>query len=176
MKQNRCVMILGGMTVLSLILVLIFGTVWQNIWLLGMGAEEWSFFAAWSTAVLLVLTLAALWLSRYPGHRVAVVIVTVLMLGAVLLFAFAQYVFRADHSYQVYTSPDGQHTVIVEVESFLLNSWGAFYQQTSPVTREKIGSFNLGDFYPNIEFDFIWGETGCTVDFCGQTVNLEWVQ
>lgn len=176
MKRNCCVRILGCLALLSLILALIFGTVWQNVWLLGMGAEEWIFFAAWSTVVLLVLTLAALWLSRYPRHRVAVVIVTVLVLCVALVFAFAQYVFRADCDYYTFVSPDGQRTVIIREESFLFASWGTFYEQTSPVTIEKIGSFDLHDAFPNGNYTFQWGKTGCEVTFCGESVALTWVK
>lgn len=176
MKQYWFVIILGGLFLLPLALLVVFGTVWQNVWLLGMGAEEWTFFAGWTTVTLFVLLTGVGWLKLHPGHRVAVVIVTLLVLGAVFLFAFSQYIFRADSDYHVYTSPNGQHTVIVKVKSFLLNSWGTFYQQTSPITMERIGSFNLGDYYPGIEFDFVWGETGCQVVFLGETAVLEWVE
>ena len=176
MRKYWSVLLLGGVFVAALLLCILLNTAWSNLWLLGMGADEWAFFTGWAAAFLLVVFLAMGCIQLWPKSKAAVILVLILLIGAMLMVAFAQYAFRADSEYRIYTSDDGQHTLIVEVESFLLNSWGTFYQQTSPVTREKIGAFNLGDYYPDVEFAFIWRETGCTATFCGQTVVLEWVQ
>ena len=147
----------------------------QNRWLFGMGAEEWSFFTGWFMAIYLAVLLAVAWIETFPRHKVAVIILLILVIGVMGLFAFAQYVFQADMDYRVFTSPDGQHTVIVKEESFLAASWGTFYQQTSWCTMEKIGEYWLDEIYPNGNFAFTWGEEGCEVSFCGEKQALQWV-
>ena len=173
MKQYRISKILLILFFLALPLLIFLSA--QNRWLFGMGQEEWTFFTGWSVVIFLVVLLAVAWIETFPQHKVAVIIVLVLILGAMLLVAFAQYVFRADCDYFTFVSPDGQHTVIVKEESFLFASWGTFYQQTSWCTMEQIGRYNLDEVYPNGSFTFTWGEDGCEVSFCGEKQVLNWV-
>lgn len=173
MKQYRISKILLILFFLALPLLIFLSA--QNRWLFGMGQEEWTFFTGWSVVIFLVVLLAVAWIETFPQHKVAAIIMLVLILGAMLLVAFTQYVFRADCDYHTFSSPDGRHTVIVREESFLFSSWGTFYQQTSWCTMEKIGEYWLDEIYPNGNFAFTWGEDGCEVSFCGEKQVLNWV-
>lgn len=175
MKKYWPLILLGGSFLAALLLYILLVTAWSNLWLLGMNAQDWRFFAGWAAACLLVLLLAAACVRRFPGSKVAVIVVLILVTGAMLIAAFADYVFRADCDYYTFVSPDGQHTVIVREESYLFASWGTFYQQTSWCTMEQIGAYNLDEMYPNGSFTFTWCEDGCVVDFCGETRALKWV-
>ena len=175
MKKYWPLLLLSGALLAALLLCILLGTAWSNLWLLEMNAQDWYFFAGWSAAILLALLLAVACVKLFPRSKVAVVIVLILVIGAMLLVAFVQYVFRADCDYYTFVSPDGQHTVIVREESFLFASWGTFYQQTSWCTMEQIGEYWLDEIYPNGNFVFTWGEDGCEVSFCGEKQVLNWV-
>lgn len=175
MKRYRSLIVLGSALLAALLLWILLATAWRNLWLLEMNAQDWSFFAGWAVACLLLLLLAVACVKRFPRSKVAVIIVLVFVIGAMLMAAFAQYVFRADCDYYTFVSPDGQRTVIVREESFLFSSWGTFYQQTSWCTMEKIGEYWLDELYPNGDFAFTWCEDGCKVSFCGEEQVLNWV-
>lgn len=175
MKKYWPLLLLGGVFAAALLLCILLNTAWSNLWLLEMNAQDWYFFAGWVAGLLAVLLLAVGCVMRFPRSKVAVVIVLILVIGAMLLVAFTQYVFRADCDYHTFSSPDGRHTVIVREESFLFSSWGTFYQQTSWCTMEKIGEYWLDEIYPNGNFAFTWGEEGCEVSFCGEKQALQWV-
>lgn len=176
MKRYRCLILLGSLCLAALLLCALLSTAWSNLWLLEMNAQDWRFFAGWAGGLLAVLLLAAGCVMRFPKSKVAVIIVLILVIGAMLLVAFVQYAFRAACDYYTFSSPDGQHTVIVREESFLFSSWGTFYQQTSWCTMEKIGEYWLDEIYPQGNFTFTWGEDGCEVSFCGEKQELKWVR
>ena len=176
MKKYSLLIPFGVMFLLSVTAAILLQTVCSNLWLLGMTAKEWLFFVNWSCALFLILPLGIALLIRFPRYKILILVLLVLLVCAMLLLSFADYVFSADLSCYVFTSADGQHTVIVQEESFLFTSWGTFYELTSPITVEPMGTFELKDAFPQGEYTFQWSETGCEVTFCGETLQLEWAQ
>lgn len=176
MKKCSPLIPIGVLFLLSMVAAILLQTLCSNLWLLGMTAKEWLFFTNWSCGLFLSLLVGAALLIRFPRYKVLIWALLVLLVCAILVLSFADYVFSADLSYYVFTSADGQHTVIVQEESYLFASWGTFYELTSPITVEVLGTFQLKDAFPMGEYTFRWSETGCEVTFCGETLQLEWVR
>jgi hypothetical protein len=176
MKKYSPLIPFGVLFLLSVMAAVLLQTVCSNLWLLGMTAKQWLFFTNWSCALFLILALGIALLIRFPRYKMLIWILLVLLVCGMVLLSFADYVFSADLSYYVFSSADGQHTVIVQEESFLFVSWGTFYELTSPITVETMGTFQLKDAFPKGEYTFRWSETGCEVTFCGETLQLEWVR
>ena len=97
-----------------------------------------------------LLLLLPIWLAVWLWHLasakwvrcvVVVLLILVLVVG-VLYFGITYLVDYALVEYATYTSPDGEHTVVVQTCSFLVLEWGTVYEKTSAITMREIGGFD----------------------------------
>ena len=96
-----------------------------------------------------LLLLLPIWLAVWLWHLVKakwVRCVVIVLLILVLLFGVLYFgvTYLADYAlteYAVYTSPDGEHTVVVQTCSFSVLEWGTVYEKTSAITLREIGDF-----------------------------------
>lgn len=73
-------------------------------------------------------------------------------------FALGAYAFSSvPGEFHSFTSPDGQHSIVVERRSYFAVEWGTVYEMTSPITMKKIGQIR-GGFFPE-SMEIIWHET-----------------
>ncbi len=115
------------------------------LWLGGIATAHLSFF--FTCAVIL---LVPIWLFAFLWCRISSKAARI-MIGAVLalLLVPALWVQSFDYAwnisaekYQVYTSADEAHTVVVMDASYFHSVYGDVYQMTSRITMAKIGSFH----------------------------------
>lgn len=72
------------------------------------------------------------------------------------LIAFAQFIFSGiSGSYRSYSSPNGQHTIVLQHQSTFAKEWSHVYEMTSPFTMKEIGS-NGSSGYSFDHIEIIW--------------------
>lgn len=123
---------------------LFFGFTVAEIWLLVWRLKSKN---RWWKKAVAVLLLAALWL-----------VCAYFTLG---MLAFSATVLET----KVFTSPDGEYSICITHEEFLVADWNDVYVITSPITMRRVDSLRDGADLTHVKV--IWFE-GCAKIVCGE--------
>ena len=122
------------------------------LWLGGITTAHLSFFFTCAVILLIPIWLFAfLWcrISSRAGRIVIGAALALLLVPALWAQGFDYAWDISAENYQVYTSADEAHTIVVMDASYFHSVYGDVYQMTSGITMAKIGSFHgeIGSSY-----------------------------
>ena len=88
------------------------------------------------------------------GWIICSVLSALLLLGCVVVFIFARWLFGADYSYVSLKSPDGKYELVKEIRpAFMSGSYKAYYAKTGLISfKEVYGVSTDGSEYCNVEW------------------------
>lgn len=115
------------------------------LWLGGIATPHLSFFFTCEMILLVPIWLITFLWYRISSKRTKILICVVLLLLLVpaLWVQGFNYAWNiSTEEYQVYTSADEAHTIVVMDASYFHSVYGDVYQMTSGITMRKIGSFH----------------------------------
>lgn len=128
-----------------------------SLWVGGMSTEEVLWFLPYIAVVLTVL-FGYLLLRRYVMKGKGIItFVTGLVITVTLVIGYASPFFWSVDGYETYTSPDGEHTIIIKKESWLMAFWGSVFEVDSPFTMRLLCNYSHGDWV-NPAVEISWHE------------------
>lgn len=92
-------------------------------------------------------------------------VAAVLLVAALYLQMLGHAWEHGDEYYQAYTSPDGEHTIVVAAASFTFTEFGTVYEKTSAITMREIGSYQW-EF--GAGYTVTWEEDYVILESCGK--------
>ena len=76
--------------------------------------------------------------------------------------------FITESKYYIFQSPDRQHTLVIEEESFLLAGYGSFYVKENPLFMKRVQDYTTDDGYRPFQHDdahIEWHEDHVTIEY-----------
>lgn len=128
-----------------------------SLWIGGISSEEVLWFLPYIAVVLTVLFGGLLLYRHAPKGKGVVIALAGLVIVATLAIGYGRSLFWSIDGYETYISPDGEHTIVVKKESWLMGSWGSVFEVDSPFTMRQLCRYSNGDWV-NPEVDIGWYE------------------
>ena len=135
-----------------------------SLWVGGVSTEEVLWFLPYITVALTALFGCLLLCRHVPKGKGMIIALASLVIVATLVICYGSSFFWSVDGYEIYTSPDGQHTIIIKKESWLMGVWGSVFEVDSPFTMRQRCRYSNGDWgNPDVVID--WYEDYFTLTY-----------
>lgn len=153
---------------------LLFVTAWQaleicmkfgiSLWICEISTEEVLWFLPYIAVVLTVLFGWLLLRRHIQKGKIILTVLAGIVITVTLVVGYASPFFWSVDGYETYASPDGEHTIIIKKESWLMGVWGSVFEVDSPFTMRQRCRYSNGDWgNPDVAID--WYEDYFTLTY-----------